>query len=142
LGIDRQTVLVYAHEFGTARDLLAAADVAVCPRTVCLGFPIKLLNYMAAGKAIVASAGSACGLHHQDNCWVVDNGDTEGMAAAIVNLLHDAALAQRLGERARQTAEREYTWDRAVNAITEIYEQTVGRPGTLSPGGGDLEADC
>lgn len=135
LGIGGQTVLIYAREFGTARDLLAAADVAVCPRTVCLGFPIKLLNYMAASKAIVASAGSACGLHHLDNGWVVDDGDTEGMAAAIVNLLEEPALAQHLGERARQTAEREYTWDRAVDAIAKIYEQTVGRPGTLSHGG-------
>lgn len=126
LGLDRQVVFILTDEFATTCDLLAAADVAVCPRTVCLGFPIKLLNYMAAGKAIVASAGSACGLYHLENGWVVTNGDAAGMAAAILALLDNPNLASRLGERARQTVQAEYTWDRAATAIEEIYEQ-VGR---------------
>ena len=109
------------------------ADVAVCPRTVCLGFPIKLLNYMAAGKAIVASAGSACGLRHLETGWLVADGDAEGFAAAILALLDDPALAHRLGERARHTAQTEHTWDRAASAIEEIYEQ-VGRVGTRPHG--------
>jgi glycosyltransferase involved in cell wall biosynthesis len=126
LGISGQVHFAHTQDFGTARDWLAAADVAVCPRTVCLGFPIKLLNYMAAGKAIVASEGSACGLRHMEEGWIVDDGDVEGMASAIITLLDDPALAHRLGERARQAAEYEYTWDRVVLAIEEIYEQ-VGR---------------
>jgi 1,2-diacylglycerol 3-alpha-glucosyltransferase len=133
LGLGGQVVLSRADEFGAVRDLLAAADVAVCPRTVCLGFPIKLLNYMAAGKAIVASAGSACGLHHLEDGWLVADGDVEGFAAAILALLDDPALAHRLGERARHTAQTEYTWDRAASAIEEIYGQ-VGRVGNLPHG--------
>jgi glycosyltransferase involved in cell wall biosynthesis len=97
LGIGEQTVFIPVDDFDTVRDLLAAADVALCPRQSCLGFPIKLLNYMAAGRAIVASAGSACGLRHMENGWVVQNGDTTGMAAAILRLLHDPVLAHRLG---------------------------------------------
>jgi 1,2-diacylglycerol 3-alpha-glucosyltransferase len=129
-GLGGQTLFVRADEFGAVRDLLAAADVTICPRTVCLGFPIKLLNYMAAGKAIVTSVGSACGLRHLDNGWVVADGDAPGMAAAILALLDDPALAHCLGENARQTAQRDYTWDRAVEAIEEIYEQVgqVGNP--------------
>jgi glycosyltransferase involved in cell wall biosynthesis len=126
LGIGKQVYFVHTQGFATARDWLAAADVAVCPRTVCLGFPIKLLNYMAAGKAIVASEGSACGLRHMEEGWIVNNGDVTGMAAAIVKLLDDPALARRLGDSARQTAEREYTWDKIVLAIEEIYEH-IGR---------------
>jgi glycosyltransferase involved in cell wall biosynthesis len=129
LGIGKQTVFVQASAFDTVRDLLSAADVTICPRTTCLGFPIKLLNYMASGKAIVASAGSACGLRHLENGWIVDNGDAVGMAQAIITLLDDPGLACRLGERAQYTARREYTWDRAVDAIEEIYKQVVkGRP--------------
>jgi 1,2-diacylglycerol 3-alpha-glucosyltransferase len=123
LGIGGQTVFARAQQFEPVADLLAAADVAVCPRLVCLGFPIKLLNYMAAGKAIVASAGSACGLRHLENGWVVADGDAAGMAAAILALLDDRAWARRLGEEARETARRDYGWDRAVAAIEEIYAQ-------------------
>jgi glycosyltransferase involved in cell wall biosynthesis len=133
LGIGQQTVFARAQDMSAASDLLAAADVAVCPRTVCLGFPIKLLNYMAAGKAIVASAGSACGLEHLETIWVVDDGDVPAMAAAITGLLADRDLAHRLGARAQQTAESKYTWDRAVDAVTEVYTHTLEQADGLSP---------
>jgi glycosyltransferase involved in cell wall biosynthesis len=128
LGIGAQTTFVRADDFGTVRDLLAAADVTVCPRQVCLGFPIKLLNYMAAGRAIVVSAGSACGLQHLEDAWVVQNGNTAGMAEAILSLLDNPALAGRLGQAAQRTAQREHNWDQAVDAIEQIYAK-VGRAG-------------
>jgi glycosyltransferase involved in cell wall biosynthesis len=133
MGLADQTLFVVADDFGAARDLLAAADLTVCPRQVCLGFPIKLLNYMAEGKAIVASAGSACGLRHLENGWVVDNGDVIGMATAMRTLLDDPALAHRLGEGARATVQQQYTWDSAVDSIEEIYRR-VGRVAGSSPG--------
>jgi glycosyltransferase involved in cell wall biosynthesis len=136
LGIGAQTVFLAADDFDRVRHLLAAADVAVCPRKTCLGFPIKLLNYMAAGRAIVAAEGSASGLRHLEDGWVVANGDTAGMARAIVALLADPGLARRLGEEARRTVRQKYTWDRAVEAIEEVYEHAgqAGIPrGTGSP---------
>ena len=126
MGIHDQVVFSPAEDFGLVRDALAAADVAVCPRVSCLGFPIKLLNYMAAGKAIVASEGSACGVRHLDNGWVVENGDAHGMAEAILALLDDPGLSRRLGASARKTALREYNWDRAVVATEKVYEDVVG----------------
>jgi glycosyltransferase involved in cell wall biosynthesis len=131
LGIGEKTVFERTQDFGRVRDLLAAADVAVCPRSSCLGFPIKLLNYMAAGRAIVASEGSACGLGHLENGWVVENDNAQDMAAAIVALLDDPALACRLGERARHTARTEYTWNRAADGIEESYRQVARRTASM-----------
>jgi glycosyltransferase involved in cell wall biosynthesis len=129
-GIGARTVFLTANEFDSVRHLLAAADVTVCPRQVCLGFPIKLLNYMAAGKSIVASAGSACNLRHLENSWIVQNGDISGMAAAIVALLKDPGLAQELGKGARRTVRTKHNWDQAVDTIEEIYDHiTTGRRG-------------
>jgi glycosyltransferase involved in cell wall biosynthesis len=126
-GIGPSTRFVQAGNFDQVRNLLAAADVAVCPRQVCLGFPIKILNYMAAGKAIVASEGSARGLRHGENGWVVPNDDAQSMAAGILTLLDNPGLAQRLGEGARQTALTKYNWNRACAAIEEVYAHTVRR---------------
>jgi 1,2-diacylglycerol 3-alpha-glucosyltransferase len=126
MGIRDQIIFSQAEDFGLVRGALAAADVAVCPRVNCLGFPIKLLNYMAAGKAIVASEGSACGVRHLDNGWVVENGDVHGMAAAILALLDDPSLARRLGASARRTARSEYNWPRAVAATEKVYANVVG----------------
>ena len=126
LDLGGQVAFLLVDEFRTVRDWLAVADVAVCPRRTCLGFPIKLLNYMAAGKAIVASAGSAYGLRHMENGWVVADGDVPAMASAILALLDDPVLARRLGESAQSTARGEYTWARAVTAVETIYEQLTG----------------
>lgn len=101
--------------------LLAAAAVAVCPRGVCWGFPIKVLNYMAAGRPIVAAAGSAQGLAPLETALVVPNGDAGALAQAIVQLLDDPDLAARLGRTARSAVERHYTWPACAAAVERVY---------------------
>jgi glycosyltransferase involved in cell wall biosynthesis len=105
---------------------LAEADVAVSPRTVCDGIPQKLLNYMAAGKPIVAFAGSAKTIRDGETGLVVEDGDVSGLAAAIVRLLGDAALARRLGESARRFVARHHAWSRTAEQVEEVYGKLLG----------------
>ncbi len=113
--------VVAADDFATVRDLLQAADVALCPRQEWSGFPMKLLNYMAAGKAIVVSAGSAKAVRHGANGWVVADGSARGYADAIVHLLASPRLRAALGRAARRTVEDEYGWDRVLDQIEAVY---------------------
>ena len=85
--------IVQAASYDEVRTRLARAAVAVCPRSEGSGFPMKLLNYMAAGKAIVASAGSAKGLVDGVTARIVPDGDAAAFAAAVVALLRDAEPA-------------------------------------------------
>ncbi len=114
-------VLVGAATWEEMQDLLGAADVAVSPRQVCWGFPIKVLNYMAAGRPIVAAAGSAQGLQHGRTAWVAPNGDADAFARGIVALLDDRPLAERLGRAARVEAERCFTWPACAAAVEQVY---------------------
>src|SRR5207237_6063193 len=75
--------IVRAASYDEVRARLDAADVAVSPRAERSGFPMKLLNYMAAGKAIVASAGSSKGLRDGVSGRVVPDGDEGAFAAAV-----------------------------------------------------------
>ena len=126
-GLGSRVIVVQADEFGGVCDLLAAADVAVLPRMDCLGFPIKLLNYMAAGRAIVASEGSAMGVRHLENGLVVEDGDMAGLASAIVRLLDNPLLARQLGAEAQRTVEAEYGWDQGCRSIEAVYARAVCR---------------
>jgi glycosyltransferase involved in cell wall biosynthesis len=117
--------IVTADDFATVRDLVQAADVALCPRREWSGFPMKLLNYMAAGKAIVVSAGSAKAVRHRTNGWVVADGSAAGYAQAIVTLLGSHALRRALGDAARRTVEDEYGWDRVVDQVEAIYASVL-----------------
>ena len=74
--------LVTAGDFATVRDLIQVADLALCPRREWSGFPMKLLNYMAAAKAVVVSAGSAKAVRHGVNGLVVDDDRPDAYAAA------------------------------------------------------------
>jgi glycosyltransferase involved in cell wall biosynthesis len=105
---------------------LAAADVAVNPRTECDGTPLKLLNYMAAGKAIVSFAGSAKEIADGETGLIVPNGDVSAFADALDRLLGDPPLAARLGAAASEYARRELSWDRAAQSLEGVYERVLG----------------
>src|SRR6059036_1999944 len=92
--------IVRAVSYDEVRARLDAADVAVSPRAERSGFPMKLLNYMAAGKAIVASTGSAKGLRDGVSGRIVPDGDEGAFAAAVVELLSDRVARARLGAAA------------------------------------------
>lgn len=100
---------------------LAAADVAVNPRSDCAGLPQKLLNYMASGCPIVSFAGSARHIVHERNCLIVQDHDESGLAQAILRLLDHPELASRLGSAARAYARAEFGWERTASRIEQVY---------------------
>ena len=117
--------IVRAASYDEVRARLEAADVAVSPRAERSGFPMKLLNYMAAGKAIVASAGSAKGLRDGVTGRVVPDGDEMAFAAAVIELLSDAGARARLGAAARRAVEDGRAWDGVLDRIEAIYRYVL-----------------
>ena len=88
---------------------------------------MKLLNYMAAGKAVVVSAASAKAVCHRVNGWVVADGTARGYADAIVHLLGAPGLRAALGRAARRTVEDEYGWDRVIDQVERTYAAVLAR---------------
>ncbi len=105
---------------------LALADVTVLPRPDCPGHPIKLLNYMLAGKPTVCFAGAAKGVRHLHDAFVVEDHDWQALGEGIVTLLRDRALAARLGANARETVLTEFDWRQICPKIERIYDQLLG----------------
>jgi glycosyltransferase involved in cell wall biosynthesis len=133
-GMPRDVDIVQAASYEEVRDRLGAAAVAVCPRAERSGFPMKLLNYMAAGKAIVACAGSAKGLVDGVTARVVPDEDVTGFADAVVSLLRDPAARARLGRAARRAVDSREAWNRVLDRIESIYRQVVAEaPRMLLP---------
>ena len=121
LGNGHGIEVVCATSYEQVRDRLAEADVAVSPRAERSGFPMKLLNYMAAGKAIVASAGSAKGITDGVTGRVVPDGDERAFAAAIADLLLDGDARLRLGAAARRAVEDPLAWESVLDRLEGIY---------------------
>jgi glycosyltransferase involved in cell wall biosynthesis len=127
LGI-RGAIELMPDSFEELPHQLADATIAVLPRMYCDGIPQKLLNYMAAGKCIVSSAGSAKVLHDGETGLIVPNGDVQAFAAAIVRLADEPALRETLGNAAREYVERNYSWDQAAERLERIYQRVVPCP--------------
>ena len=82
---------------------------------------------MAAGKAIVASEGSAKGIKHLHNGLVVKNGDSKGFAEGILQLIKQPELAHTLGVNAQKSAIDTYSWDRIAHELEEVYKKVLSR---------------
>ena len=121
--------IVQAASYDEVRARLAEAAVAVCPRSEGSGFPMKLLNYMAEGKAIVASAGSAKGLVDGVTGRIVPDGDADAFADTVVALLRDADARRRLGLAARATVEDQAVWETVLDRIEGVYHRVVAGRG-------------
>ncbi|MFQ3661122.1 MAG: glycosyltransferase, partial [Chloroflexaceae bacterium] len=62
---------------------------------------------------------------------VVPERDPNALAAAIMRLLADPELANRLGVAARTRVERELTWERTAERFEEVFRLAVGAERSL-----------
>jgi 1,2-diacylglycerol 3-alpha-glucosyltransferase len=124
LGLD-DVIWAGPHELEEVPDYLACADVTVVPRCDCPGHPIKLLNYMMAGKPTVCFAGAAKGVTHDFDAWIVPDHDWEALGAGIARLLMDPALAARLGGEARRTAMDRFDWKHLCANVEQVYGRVM-----------------
>jgi glycosyltransferase involved in cell wall biosynthesis len=88
--------------------------------------PLKLFEYMAAGKAIVASHLPAIAevLTDDVNALLVAPGDAGALAEGIRRLAADPALRARLGTSARRDV-AEYSWDRRAERLEALFNDVV-----------------
>ena len=83
LGISRSVIWISPHTLEDLPSYLALADVCVVPRPECPGHPVKLLNYMLAGRPIVSFAGGAKGVRHLHDAFIVSNHDCEALGREL-----------------------------------------------------------
>src|SRR5262249_23595332 len=91
--------------------------------------PLKVYEYMAAGRPCVASRIGQIEATIEDgrNGVLCPPGDAAALAKALERLLRDPALRSQLGDAARDTVQRTHTWDAAVARILALASQEVAR---------------
>ena len=139
LGVQDAVTFAGRVTHGEVISHVAAMDVTVSPHATFYASPMKILEYMSMGKAVVAPA--------MENIRdIVDDGETgmlfepgnaSALAAGLSRLKRDEKLRQDLGRRARSRVVERFNW--RFNALRVVDEAATllsrDRSSTDSQGG-------
>jgi glycosyltransferase involved in cell wall biosynthesis len=130
LKVTDRLVFTDPQPLGAVRDCLAACDIAVVPRPRAPGFPIKLLNYMAASKPCVLYASSASrGLVHGENAFLVTPDTGPALGEAILELLRDKDLRTRLARNGNEFVREHHDRRAIARHVCATYLRTLAAVG-------------
>lgn len=118
--VPHEEVPRYLGCFDVAVAAFRELDIDFC------GSPIKLFEYMAAGRAIVASNIGQIPeiVTHERDALLVEPGDISQLADEIIRLVNDPALRNQLGSAA-QVEGQKYSWEAYADQLVDIYRAAM-----------------
>lgn len=116
---------------------VAAFDIALQPAVTPYASPLKLMEYLALGKAVVAPATPNLMevLTHGLNALLFEEQGRGALEAALTRVCRDAELRERLGEGSANTIDRlELTWTGNARRAVALAQaaQTTQHHGTAA----------
>jgi len=115
---------------GTVEDVrpyLARAAVFACPMNLGSGIKNKILQAWAMEIPVVATSASLGGLAARDGENILIRDTSESFADAVLQLIRDPALAQRIGKAGRSTIASTATWEARARELEGLFYEAVGR---------------
>src|SRR5256884_7056110 len=106
-----------------ACDILLSSHVPMTDGSEFFGSPTKLFEYMAMGKAIVASRLGQIAevLDDEETALLVEPENARQLADAILRLSNSRELRERLGAAARRVAVDRHTWRQNAQRVIDEY---------------------
>ena len=124
LASDHVTVTGFVQDM---RDYVAKASVVVMPLRAGAGTKHRVFQALCMKKPVVCTPVAAEGiaLTHGQTAMLAD--DADSFARAIITLLGDPVLCQRLGEQGRQLVLDRYDWRAIYERLDEAFQQAAGK---------------
>ena len=113
-------------------DYLALADVLVSPRAYGGNVPLKIFDYLAARRPIVATDIPTHRTLLSEDRAVLVAPEPRALARGILEVLGDPARAHRLAEAARTYSDDHLGWNRFVASIESLYAELERHAGALA----------
>lgn len=104
---------------------LMRAAVVVCYPSLTEGFGLPVLEAMVQETPVVTSATGATAEVAGAAGVLVDPIRPQAIAEALAGLLDNPEEASRLGQRGRERARAEFTWQRTARGLLDVYREIV-----------------
>jgi glycosyltransferase involved in cell wall biosynthesis len=107
-------------------ELLGVSDICVLS-SVSEGFSNAILEYMAAGKPVVATrvGGAHEAVVDGETGYLVKSGDEETMSERLLQLLRNTAIAEKFGREARKVAEERFSVSFQLEKTVALYDRQI-----------------
>jgi len=115
-------VLTWLGDASDVRPIMAQADVVVLP-SYREGTPRSLLEAAAMGKPIITTQTVGCREVVEDgvNGLLVPVKDSKALAEAMIRLIQDPSLRERMGKAGRVKVEREFDEQMVIEKVLDVY---------------------
>lgn len=123
-GLRRDVLTTGSVPHAAVRDHIAAMDTCLLPNFSWYGSAMKLLEYAAMGKTVVAPdlENIRDVFTHGETAYLFPPGDIGSMVAAVQELDADTTLRHHLGKAARRHVQANHTWSHNGARIAQIIE--------------------
>ena len=111
----------FGGEVGDVRQELDRAAVVVVPLRIGGGSRLKILEALAAGKAVVCTSIGAEGLDVIPGTHLITADDPKEFAVRVLELLESNETRRRLGEEGRMLVEQRYGWNEIAARLERVW---------------------
>ena len=129
LGIKDHIIFTGSIPHDLIPQYISASDICIASfenneLTVCKS-PLKVVEYLASGKPIVASLVGEMRYMVGGVGLLVGPSSYRALADGVIYLLKDSQLRKEMGRRARQRAETRYNWKDIAGNLIKVYERSI-----------------
>lgn len=117
---------VFTGRCANVPDLLAASDICLLT-SQAEGFSNSILEYMAAGRAVVATnvGGASEAIVEGETGYLVNSGDDRAMAERIVELLRNPDRRASMGLNGRRVVEERFSCESRLRNTSALYQRML-----------------
>lgn len=133
LGVHRH--VTFAGRRNDVPALLESCDIAIHPSQGEVGYSLSILEYMRAGlPVLVPDNPSVCGAtRHGETGLIYERDNVDAACQALVQLLEQPDMCQRMGQQARQEVAQHYSLASTHTALLDAFRH-IDHHHILSPG--------
>ncbi|CAN2048983.1 Glycosyltransferase WbuB [Candidatus Magnetomoraceae bacterium gMMP-1] len=124
LNLDKMVIFTGRIQHSKIVAFVEAMDIAVSPKATFYASPMKLLEYMALSKPIIAPKMENIEdlICNREEGLLFEPNNNASLKATLIELINDKELRKVLGKKARKKVELHHTWEKNAIKILNLVK--------------------